>query len=397
MVVDMTNKSSDYELELGRLTRLVAKSEGDALAKPLNSERATKFVYLVYQRASLTGSLMELAAVETAINAAIEGIGPAGDLYFLKANLDFKLHRLGAVKQDLETGRGLKDSPQGKALQADLDFQEGRYREARRGYEALIHDEPAWDNLARLAHLKLKLGDFAGAEQCYIDAENELTVKEMRHYAWVQLQRGLVSLRRGSYEKAENHYRTAALAYSGYWLVDEHMAELCGAMGRFDEAVDLYRKVISSVPRPEFQQALGELYQSMGQPEQAKPWHEKALSAYLDSARKGEVHYYHHLTDFYCDVLHDGAAAVKWARKDIALRRNFSTLAALAWALYRADQLEEAVETMNEAISSGVVDAQLFFQAGTIYQAANGNGNGSKYLRMATEINPHYCDFHTHR
>jgi hypothetical protein len=88
---------------------------------------------------------------------------------------------------------------------------------------------------------------------------------------------------------------------------------------------------------------------------------------------------------------------VKWARKDIALRRNFSTLAALAWALYRADELEEAAETMDEATSSGAVDAQLFFQAGTIYQAAKGNGKGNQYLRMAAEINPHYHDFHAHR
>jgi tetratricopeptide (TPR) repeat protein len=397
MVVDMRNQTSDYENELDRITRLMATCERDTLTKPADSERVTKFVYLMYQRASLAGSLTELAALETAITAAIEAIGPAGDLYFLKANLDFKLHRLGDVKRDLETGRGLKDSPQGKALQADLDFQEGRYSESRRGYEALIHDEPSWDNLARLAHLKFKLGDFAGAERCYIDAENELTAKEMRSFAWVQLQRGLVGLRRGLYAEAENHYRMAALAYSGYWLVDEHMAELCGALGKFDEAVDLYGKVISAVPRPEFQQALGELYQSMGQPEEAKPWYEKALSTYLDSARQGEVHYYHHLTDFYCDVLHDGEEAVKWARKDIALRRNFSTLAALAWALYRADEIEEAVETMDEATSSGAVDAQLFFQAGTIYQAAKGNGKANQYLRMAAEINPHYHDFHAHR
>jgi tetratricopeptide (TPR) repeat protein len=393
----MTEMRTDYEIELDRLGALVAKSEPDALSRPMNGEKATKFVYLLYQRAALTGSLTELAAVEAAINAAIEGIGPAGDLYFLKANLDFKLHRLAAVKQDLEIGRDLRESPHGKALQADLDFNEGRYREARRGYETLIHVEPTWDNLARLGYLKWKLGDFAGAEQCYLDAENELTAKEMRHYAWVQLQRGVTSLRRGLYEQARHYYRIADLAYSGYWLVQEHMAELLGAMGRFRESVDLYQKVISSVDRPEFQQALGELYDSMGEPEQAKPWYEKALSAYLKSARSGDVHYYHHLTDFYCDVRLDGAEAVKWARKDIALRRNFSTLAALAWALYRAGDLKEAVDAIDEALSSGVVDAQVFFQAGTIYQAAKPNGKAGEYLRMATEINPHYRNFHVHR
>jgi tetratricopeptide (TPR) repeat protein len=393
----MTSKRTDYEIERDRIGKTISELEQDALTLPIDSEKATKFVYLLYQRASLTGDLAELACVETAFDTAIREIGPAGDLYFLKANLDFKLHRLPAVRHDLEMGRDLKNSSQGRSLQADLDFQEGKYQKARGGYEALISEEPAWDNFARLAYLKFKLGDFAGAEQCYIDAENELTAKEMRHYAWVELQRGVLSLRSGSYEKAWKHYRVADLAYSGYWLVSEHTAELLGAMGKFDQAIELYQKVISCVARPEFQQALGELYQSMGKPEQAEPWHEKALAAYLESAQRGDVHYYHHLTDFYSDVRQDGAEAVKWARKDIALRRNFSTLAALAWALYRAGEFAEALDAINAALSSGAVDAQLLFQAGTIYQAASGNGKGSEYLRMAAEINPHYQNFHTHR
>src|SRR5256885_8968016 len=52
--------------------------------------------------------------------------GPAQDLYLLKANLDFKFHRLADVRIDLETGRGLSDTTQGRALRADLDFQEDR-------------------------------------------------------------------------------------------------------------------------------------------------------------------------------------------------------------------------------------------------------------------------------
>jgi tetratricopeptide (TPR) repeat protein len=390
-------KRTDYEIELDRIGRAISELEQDASSLPIDTEKATKLVYLHYQHASLRGDLAELAGVETALNAAILEIGPAGDLYFLKANLDFKLHRLTAVRQDLEMGRDLKNSAQGRSLQADLDFQEGKFQEARSGYEALIAEEPTWDNLARLAYLKFKLGDFAGAERCYIEAENELTAKQMRHYAWVELQRGVLHLRSGAYEKAWTRYRIADLAYSGYWVVSEYTAELLGAMGKFDQAIELYQTIIEHVARPEFQQALGELYHCLGQREQAEAWHEKALAAYLESAQRGEVHYYHHLTDFYSDVRQDGVQAVKWARRDIALRRNFSTLAALAWALYRAGEFSEALNTIDEALSSGAADAQLFFQAGTIYQAANGNGKGREYLRMAAEINPHYQDFHTHR
>jgi tetratricopeptide (TPR) repeat protein len=262
----MNSRRTDFEVELERIEGAIAELEGSAFTLPIDGEKATKFVYLLYQRASLAGDLDELALAETAVNTAIQEIGPAGDLYFLKANLDFKFHRLADVKRDLEMGRDLRDSLQGRALQADLDFQEGRYEAARRGYEAVINDELTWDNLARLAYLKSKLGDVAGAEQAYISAEDELTAKEMRHYAWVELQRGVLNLRCGRYDQAQTHYQVADRAYSGYWLVEEHKAELLGAQGKFEEAVALYRKVIARVPRPEFQQALGELYVSMGQP-----------------------------------------------------------------------------------------------------------------------------------
>lgn len=391
------HKRTDFEIELERIGQAAAELEPNAFALPIDSEKATKYVYLVYQYASLAGDLAAFDVAGSALNRAIEEIGPASDLYFLKANLDFKFHRLADVKSDLDRGRDLRDTFQGKALQADLDFQEGRYDEARLGYEAVIKGDLTWDNLARLAYLKWKLGDAAGADQLYIEAEDELTAKEMRHYAWVELQRGVLKLRQGRYEDAWAHYDRADRAYSGYWLVDDHKAECLGAQGKFAEAAALYEKVVERVPRPEFQQALGELYALLGQPGQAGAWNNKALAAYLDSAQLGGVHYYHHLVDFYSEVHVDGAEAVKWARKDIRLRRNFSTLAALAWALYRAGEFAEALNTMDQALASGATDADLFFQAAQIHRSANGNGCGERYLQLAAAINPHYRSFHVHR
>jgi tetratricopeptide (TPR) repeat protein len=389
--------ATDFDLELQKIDQAIAELEPDALAIPINSESATKYVYLLYQRASLAGDLRAFGKVEASLKQVIDEIGPAQDLYLLKANLDFKFHRLGQVKQDLETGRDLSCTTQGKVLLADLDFQEGRYEDARRGYEEAIQDDLTWDNLARLAYLKWKLGDTAGADQLYAEAEDELTAKEMRHYAWVELQQGVLDLRCGRYADAQTHYDRAGRAYSGYWLVDDHQAELSGAQGRFEEAAALYERVIARAPKPELQQALGELYETMGEKDRAEACYEKSLNAYLDSAAEGAVHFYHHLVDFYADVRHDGCEAIRWARKDIELRRNFATLAALAWALYRAGELVEARETMADALDSGASDAHLFYQAAMIYQASAVNGDAERYLRLAAEINPNYESFHVHR
>ena len=389
--------ATDFDIELQKIVQAIAEREPDALAVPINSENATKYVYLLYQRASLAGDLAAFGKVEAALKRAIDEIGPAQDLYLLKANLDFKFHRLADVKLDLAAGRDLSDTTQGKILRADLDFQEGRYDSARRGYEEAIRDDLTWDNLARQAYLKWKLGDTAGADQLYAEAEDELTAKEMRHYAWIELQQGVLDLRHGRYADAQAHYDRADRAYSGYWLVDDHKAELSGAQGLFEEAAALYERVIARAAKPELQQALGELYDTMGEKDRAEACYEKSLNAYLDSAAQGDVHFYHHLVDFYADVRRDGGEAVKWARKDIELRRNFSTLAALAWALYRAGEFAEARETMAEALASGASDAHLFYQAAMIHQAFSVNGEAERYLRLAAEINPNYQSFHVHR
>src|SRR5262249_28884206 len=148
------------------------------------------------------------------------------DLYLLRAQLHFKFHRLDGVRNDLERVVDRADSSVFRALKADLAFQEGRYEEARRGDEDAGRRHPTGDNLARLASFRAQTGDAEGADRLYAEAEEEITAKEMRSFAWVELQRGLLDLGRGRLSEAAAHYERAGRAYSGYWLVDEHSAEL---------------------------------------------------------------------------------------------------------------------------------------------------------------------------
>ena len=390
-------QKTDFDIELERIDQGIAELADNALELPIDRVKITKLAYLQYQHASLTGNLDGLYVAEKTLDHAMQHLGQDGDLYFLKANIHFKVHRLADVERDLNASTNLLESPQGRALKADLDFQQGRYEAAKNGYQALIDEEQTWDTLARLAYFNFKMGDFEGADRLYDEAVDELTAKEMRHYGWVELQRGVVDLTQGNYEKAREHYQRAERAYSGHWMVQEHVAELLAAEGKTGEAEALYQTVIERVPRPDFQQALGELYLSIGKTAEANDYLRRAESAFLESARRGEVHYYHHLADLYADVFENGAEALKWAQKDLELRRNFATLAAMSWALYRTGEFSKALELLNESLASGVKDARLFHQAGIIHKAISPNGKADSYLQMAAAINPHYKNFHVHR
>jgi tetratricopeptide (TPR) repeat protein len=385
-----------YDADVARIEQDIAELAAVASAGLGDHEHTRRLVYRRHQHASLTGNLAELCTVEKAIDEALARMGAWPDLCLLKAHLHFTLHRPAPARAALALAPGLAESAPGRALLADLDLQEDRFDEAKAAYEEVLRADRSWENLARLAYLTGRLGDVAGADRLYTEAEEELTAKEMRSFATLKLQRGLLHFTHGRYDAALAHYRQADAAYSGYWLVDEHIAELLGAQGKYADATTLYATTISRVPRPELAQALGDLYLFMGEPEQAQPWHAQALEAYLDSARRGEMHYYHHLADIYADLCPESGEAVRWAEADLALRPNAATHAALAWALYRAGRLDQALDPLRRALAAGVKDAQLCALAGTIFQSAGNLPESQHYLECASAINPRYQDFHVH-
>jgi tetratricopeptide (TPR) repeat protein len=382
---------SAYDAELVQIQQRIAALKGNA------SDTWMARVQALYHRASLSGRMQDAQTADTAISDAMRLAGATPDLYLLRARLDYAFHRLSGVRDNLRLASAQGSSPRITALQADVDMQEGRIPEARAQYEAVLRANRTWDNLARLANWHALYGDIARADALYVEAENEVTAREMRAYAWLSVQRGVLAFRHGRHDEALTHYQRADKAYSGYWLVGEHLAELYGAQRRYDEAVALYEKVIERAPRPELYQALGELYIFMGKPERARPWLDKALADYLSSVQRGEVHYFHHLAGFYADVREDGAEAVKWARKDLELRRNPATHDALAWALYRAGRFDEALMEMDKALGTGVKDTHVFVHAAMIYAAAGRSAEGTRFMQQAAAFNPRFEAFHVHR
>lgn len=379
---------TDFELDFERLKRDIEEARTDDI------EQATLQAYRWYSLASLGGRTRDFAEAEQVASETITRFGPREDLCLLKANLDFRFHRLPQVRADLA---GMKQRSQARSILADLDFQEGRYEKARLEYESLIALDPVWDDMARLAHFHWKMGDRALADEWFERAADELTAKQMRSFAWVELQRGVLDLSCGDFAAARGHYERAARAYSGYWLIEEHMAELLAAEERFDEAEALYLKLVEWKPRPELLQTVGELYLAMGSPDRADAFLDRALAAYLESANRQEVHYWHHLSDFYSDVRPDGVQAVQWAAKDLKLRSNFNTQVAMGLALHVAGHSVEGLPWVQQAMASGVRDAHVYSQASTVFRGACKLADAERYERAAAQMNPYFGRFHVHR
>lgn len=385
-----------YEAELQRIEAAIVSLGESSLTPPIDAARMTEYVYRLYQRASLAGDFAQMRVVEDAIDRALSLLNYPGDLYLLKANIAFKLHRLADAETALSAIPNVRDSHEGKLLLADLGFQRGRYREAEAQYCAALETERSWAALARLAHFRGKMGDAAGADRLYREAEDELTAKEMRSYAWIEVQRGFLAFTQGNYREARARYECAETGYPGNWLVQEYLAELLGAEGRHPEAIKILEGISCLDGRPDLQQAIAELWDISGRIDRAACWQQKALAGYLQSAERGEVHFLHHLADYAADVARDGVQAVAWARADLQLRENFSTQSALAWAHYRNRQFDEARLWIDRALASRAVEAHLFLRAARIYAASGDPERGQSCMERAQHLNPCVENFHIH-
>ncbi len=385
-----------YDDELAATKRDVAKLEALVREHPNESEKRVRLAYRQFHRASLTGLPEDFAAVEAAIADAIRSFGALEDICLLQATLNLRFHRLAAAKASLEMQPRLGLRPQGRMVLADCDFQEGRYKRARAELESLVEENPTWDGLARLAHWHAKMGHAQQADALYVRAQDELTVKEMRAYAWLELQRGELRAAQGSPDEARAHYERAEAAYPGHWQTGEHFAALYIAEDDLSKAVALLRILIERVPKPELKQTLGEVLVLFDEADQARELFEEALAQYLESVSRGHVHYYHHLVDFYARARPDATEAVMWARRDVALRSNFSTQRALADALRRSGQIAEALQHIVQALSSGVREWAVFATAAEVFDAAGQLRNSERYARAADELNPHGRKLHVH-
>jgi tetratricopeptide (TPR) repeat protein len=346
LAVAVPARSSSYDAEIARLEAQI----DEAATAPVDLESATKHAFFSYRKATLTGEYADFQAAEKAIEAAIAAVGPSEDLLFLEASFHFRVHRLARARETLARMGERAGAPRMRAFAADLAYQEGRYAEVGEGYRAALRHARTWDNLARLAFFESRTGNLAAAEKLYLEAQDELTVKEMRSWAWVELQRGLLDLDFGRPAKALEHYRRAEEGYSGWWLIEEHIAEALGQLGRRQEAIELYRRILEKNRSPEFLSALAALLEE-SDPAAAAELDREALASFeKQSALYPEAalgHYLEHRLD-------RGApdrGLLEMARRNVALRPGGEARLLLARAYAKMGESELAKEEL-EAIEA---------------------------------------------
>ncbi len=377
---------------LAELDQTITAVLDRAETQPTNWLALDKAANLYLSRGRLTGSYDDYAQAETLVDRAFAMAGNGYGPFATRVTLNFTLHRLDRVARDLEAIAGFavltaKVRHNLDDQRAELAFQQGRYAEAQTGFAAALARDRNVTNLARMALYHWKTGDFLTAETLYHEALGLLRRAGGEPAAWLHLQLGLMDLERGRYPEALDHYRDGASELSGFWLLDEHMAEILTLLGHTDAALALYTDIIARTDNPEFMDAVAGIHRQAGREDLAKSFIDQARTRYeAQLARYPEAAYGHALDHF--QEFGDPARAVTLAEANHRTRPNAEAKISLARAYMHAGRLEDARTPLTEALGSPWNTAELQALAAEFYEATGATDLAAAARSQALAIHP---------
>ncbi|RYY75415.1 MAG: tetratricopeptide repeat protein [Gammaproteobacteria bacterium] len=243
-----------YQDELARIQNNIHKTDPDD----------PKYAYQHIQLAQLTGDFADFKKADL----LLERFPQDRELALLHAKISLNMHdveRGAAYHHDLSSH--FHDS-RTQELELDIALQKGQYDEAIHLLKTRLNPDAEWSDLARYAYLIHKFGDSNAADKIFTAAQESLSTKELKDYAWLELQRGIIDLEDEKYSDALAHFESANEIYPGHWLIEEHLAETYGFLNQPQKAIKLYERVVKHSDNPMYFFALADLLEEQ-QPERA--------------------------------------------------------------------------------------------------------------------------------
>ena len=388
------NNASTYAKELAQIDSQLSAKKAFAAAHPDSELHLTKVAEAYFERARLSGEFTDYASALNTLQSVFamedHGNGPV----LLRARLNYSLHRLPSIEPDLLTAQSalLVNKPTNakiEGIRADVLLQQGQYDNALQTYEELDKNHPDSTSAIRIAQANAYTGDHAEAEHWFAVAENRAPLRSSQLRSWLALQLGILDLERGRLDEALVHYQRALELFPGYWLVEEHIAEIDALQGRTDKAEHAYRDLINRTGSPQFMIALADiLLQRDGlENNEATELLEQANHVFTSMASQIPEAIAGHALEYF---LQQGnpKQALQLAMDNYRLRAGGPSAVLLAQAHAINGQLSEASTVLDKLLTTPYRSADLHATAGVVYRASGFNDRADHQEQLARTINP---------
>jgi tetratricopeptide (TPR) repeat protein len=269
---------------------------------------------------------------------------------------------------------------------ADAQAELGNYPAALAAVQRMLDLKPDLSSYSRAAHQRVLHGDPEGALQLFDLALDATNPRDSEAIAWVRVQRGDARLAMGQVRAADEEYRQALGVQPGYHLALAGRARAQSLLGNRQAAIRLYEQALAVIPRPDWAIALGDLKRDAGDPKGASADYRLALAGMATAGTSADVD---RLMALFLADHGDPKAALQRARRAAWQRDDILTWDALAWALYRNGQYEEAWKASQRARRLGTRDANLLRHAALIAARVPGASRPAReLLRQARALDP---------
>jgi tetratricopeptide (TPR) repeat protein len=358
----------------------------------LNPEDSAAYAQLglaLLQRARESGNVSFYSQAEQALAEALkhdphqfEAILGQGSLALARHDFAGAL-RWGEHALALNPYRG-----QVYGLIGDAQVELGQYEAATQTIQKMVDTRPELASYSRVSYQRELHGDTAGAiTAMQMAVDSGLPTAEGT--LWVQTQLGHLYFNSGDPVQAEQTYQQALQLRPNYVYAQAGLARVRAAQGQYEEAIELYQKIVEQLPLPEFVIALGELYEVNGQPAKAEQQYDLVRAIQKLNASTG-MNVEMEMALFNAEHGSDPAQALQQARAAYTARPSIYGADTLAWALYHAGNYAEAQHYSQEALRLGTRDAMLHYHAGMIAYALEDLPLARHYLQQAIAINPYF-------
>lgn len=383
-----------YADELARVDAQLGRDRALAVEAPDAWPAHERVASTLLERAALTGQFEDYAGAVAALAAAQRLGGPDAPCA-TTVRVALAVHRIADARAALARCTRLPGAQpiagaEHAALAADLALQEGRYADALRLARSALRERETPGDLARLALIHEATGAPAEALALLDRAERVDHADTHALRAWLALRRGLLALHRGRWDEALAHYLGAGERLSGWWLVEEHVAEVRALLGQTAQATAIYRDVLAAHPLPELMDAYARVLRASGQPAEAGAWIRRARDAHrrrqelLPEAADG--HALAHLLAFEPRA----RTTLELARLNAARRASGDARLALARALLAADRPREAVAVVEAARAAGLDTAETHAVAHDALLRAGLADGANAEAALASAMNPRW-------
>ncbi len=384
---------ADLGTRIDGLQRMVDKRPGDWLIR-------THLGTQLFERAGLTNQLGDYDRIQAVLGEAFAMVPKGSGPVALAARFNFSIHRLAAAEEYVAALEGMA-MPQrdeqlvARLLRGEIALQRGQYAEALAGLTALAAAEPALGKPA-LALYHAKTGEPDRAAALLGETLAAADMKDPRRRAWLRLQLGLVAMDRGDLRGAQEHLQNADAELSGWWLVQEHLAEVHARRGEHDRALAIYEGLVRTADLPQHMDALAALYRHGKEPHKADAlisqaaarW-EQQLARFPESAMgHGLLHHLQFGTP---------ERALELALANHALRPGGEAHVLLARAHLKAGQPAEALAVAERALATPYRTAGLHDVAAKAHAALGHKAESEAQISLCYAINPYFMgDDHSH-